>query len=93
MGLEPVNGATILFAVFNSIALGCEMTHNFRVVDVRTKAERTLQAPSPESAAREVLSQDVVRSGSPRDLVARVYWQDGDNPMNMVRLYQRVEDR
>jgi hypothetical protein len=69
------------------------MIHHFRVVDVRTQAERTVQSGSPENAAREVLEQDVVRSGQPRDLIARVYWQEGENPMNMVRLYQRVEDR
>lgn len=70
------------------------MQKQFRVVDLRSDLidpdERVVEATSPEAAATAVLGLDVVRSGSKRDLVARVYWRLPDQPTNMVRLYRRV---
>lgn len=67
----------------------------YRVVDVRTDVidpvEITIStARSPEEAARQALDVEVVRSGSRKDIVARVYWQAAGQPMNMVRLYRRA---
>jgi hypothetical protein len=33
----------------------------------------------------------LVRSGRKAALVARVYWKNGDQPTNMVRLYSKSE--
>ena len=75
------------------------MTKSFRVVDLR------LDAPlidtdvivdgvqSPEAAVRDVLGSEVVRTGAKRDLVAKVYWQPLGQPLTMVRLYAKTEDR
>lgn len=48
-----------------------------------------IDSGSPEEAARRVLGIEVVRSGSKRDLVAKVYWQPVGQPLTMVRLYAK----
>ena len=50
-------------------------------------------ASSPEDAARKALGVEVVRSGSKRDLIAKVYWQPLGQPLTMVRLYTKIGDR
>ena len=71
---------------------------DFRVVEVVTEAglERELvvpQARSPEAAARLAIGETLVRSGRRQDLRAKVYFQHPDQPISMVRLYRRQEDR
>ena len=69
---------------------------SFRVVDARLNTQAsdvTAEASSPEGAARSALGLDLVRSGQKEDLAARVYWSDKGQPMRMVRLYLRVQDR
>lgn len=65
----------------------------FRVVDLRDNGtnEIELTAKSPEDAAARALDLSVTRSGSPKNLVCRVYWSDRPDSRNMVRLYQRVQ--
>lgn len=72
------------------------MAITYRVVDVRSDVIDPTEiiitnARSPEDAARQALDLDVVRSGRRKDLVARVYWQSLGQPMNMVRLYRRLD--
>ena len=67
----------------------------FRVVDTqRTTAEldALVTAHTPEAAAQQVLGFDLVRSGPPRSLRAKVYFQEDGQPMTMVRLYIRATD-
>lgn len=69
------------------------MSEHYRVLDLSAteQPEQTVQARSPEAAASQVLGMEVVRSGAKRDLMARVYWQVAGRPLNMVRLYRRVD--
>ena len=74
------------------------MAIQFRVVDLRAGTEAPTEvlidkARSPEEAARLATGEVLVRSGRRNDLRARVYFQQPGQPMTMVRLYQRVEDR
>jgi hypothetical protein len=74
------------------------MALTYRIVDVREKLDNAVDilvdsARSPEDAVRQALGVTVVRSGSRKDLVARVYWQSLGQPLNMVRLYSRAADR
>ncbi len=74
------------------------MTLAYRVVDLRADPDNPEDlivegARTPEDAAREALGLKLIRSGSRRDLAARVYWQHSGQPMNMVRLYTKVTDR
>jgi hypothetical protein len=74
------------------------MTLAYRVVDLRDDAKLAGDiiiegARTPEDAAREALGLRLIRSGSKRDLAARVYWQHSGQPLNMVRLYTKVTDR
>jgi hypothetical protein len=69
------------------------MAISFRVVDLRTDNPDAVDiiiegVRSPEEAAQQVLGLRVVRSGSKKDLVARVYWQQVGQPLTMVRLYR-----
>jgi len=67
----------------------------FRVVDTqRTTAgpDAMVSAHNPEAAARQVLGLDLVRSGPPRNLRARVYFEDEGQSTTMVRLYTRATD-
>ena len=67
----------------------------FRVVDTqRTPAipDAYVSAHNPEAAARQVLGLNLVRSGPPRNLRARVYFQEENQPVTMVRLYIRSTD-
>jgi hypothetical protein len=69
----------------------------YRVIDARPgtsgRAESTVEASTPEAAGKLTLGLDMVRGGRNSDLVARVYWTDPGQPMSMVRLYLRAEDR
>lgn len=73
------------------------MANRYRVIDLRTGVIETEivvdNARSPEHAAREALGMEVVRSGSKKELVARVYWQVPPQPQNMVRLYAKADGR
>jgi hypothetical protein len=71
------------------------MAISYRVVDVRTEAADILVegVSTPEAAVKEALGLSVFRSGSHKDLVARVYWQTGGQPVNMVRLYCSRDNR
>lgn len=68
-----------------------------RVVDLRAGAQSDEilidTARSPEEAAFKAIGERLVRSGQPADLRVRVYFQQDGQPMSMVRLYRRVEDR
>ena len=74
------------------------MTMIYRVIDLRTGVDGPHQIivegeNTPERAAKKALDLDLVRSGSKRDLTARVYWQVSGQPTNMVRLYTKAGDR
>jgi hypothetical protein len=61
----------------------------FRVIDLRSKViqpEQTVEANSPEQASEIALGVRGVRSGKPKNLICRVYWQEVGKT-NMVRLY------
>ena len=70
---------------------------SYRVIDLRTTSiasgETIVAARSPEDAARQALGVDLVRSGRRLDIKARVYFQLPGQPISMVRLYGKVEDR
>ena len=70
------------------------MPTQYRVIDLASSAidpdERIVQSTSPERAVLEVLGVEVVRSGSKRDLRARVYFQHPGQPISMVRLYSKA---
>lgn len=67
----------------------------FKVVDLSTSAAAasTVKAANPEKAAELALGLQLVRSGAPRDLWARVYFQNEGQPMSIVRLYCKVAQR
>lgn len=71
------------------------MSTDYRVIDLRGaegREHRVASGKAPERAASEALGLDLVRSGSPRELTAKVYWRNvADEPINVVRLYVRVE--
>ena len=73
------------------------MVLNFRVINLGNGLEHdtssTHAAHTPEEAARLALGENLVRSGQRADLRARVYFQQGGQPVSMVRLYRRVEGR
>lgn len=73
------------------------MPIQYRVIDLANPAidpdERIVQSTSPERAVMEALGVEVVRSGSKRDLRARVYFQYPGQPLSMVRLYSKLESR
>lgn len=73
------------------------MAIEYRVIDLQTETidpePKTVKASSPEKAAELVLGIELVRSGSKRDLRARVYCQQPGQPLTMVRLYTKVADR
>lgn len=73
------------------------MATEYRIIDLRTEVTdpepKTVKAHSPEKAAELALGLELVRSGSKRDLRARVYFQIPGQPMSMVRLYSKVADR
>ena len=67
----------------------------FRVVDLQSQTiepvPQLIKASTPEAAARQALGVELVRSGRPSNVRARVYFQQPDQPMTMVRLYERAE--
>ena len=69
----------------------------YRVIDLQTETidpePQTVSASSPEKAAELALGLELVRSGSKQDLRARVYFQNPDQPVSMVRLYTKAADR
>ena len=68
----------------------------FRVVDLKTKEmvpqSKVVRARTPEAAARQVLGVRLVRSGQPKRIRARVYFQEEGKATTMVRLYDKKED-
>lgn len=73
------------------------MPTQYRIIDLATGAvdpqELIVQANSPERAVLVALGVEVVRSGSRRDLRARVYFQHPGQPVSMVRLYSKAQSR
>lgn len=74
------------------------MTPKFRILDLRSDPNSPTElsvdgAKTPEEAARLVTGEILVRSGRPEDLRVKAYFQQAGQPMTMVRLYRRVEDR
>jgi len=69
----------------------------YRVIDLQTETidrePKSVKTASPERAAEQVLGLQLVRSGSPRDLRARVYCQHPGQPVSMVRLYAKAAKR
>lgn len=69
------------------------MPIQYRVVECRPGAgdqeETRVSASTPEAAAFLVLREVLFRSGSAKNLRARVYSQRDDGPPTMVRLYAR----
>ncbi|MCP8885481.1 hypothetical protein NIM87_18430 [Devosia sp. XJ19-1] len=66
----------------------------FQVIDLRSElvtAQVTVEASSPEDAARQVLGIEVYRATLRRDPAARVYW-DTASGKNMVRLYAKLAE-
>jgi len=70
------------------------MTTTYEVLDIRPSSSgerQSISAKTPEAAASSLLGMELVRSGSPRELTAKVYWQKAsDTAKNVVRLYQKV---
>jgi hypothetical protein len=71
---------------------------SYRVIDLRADANPAAEiiiedAHSPEDAARKALGRELVRSGRRSDVRARVYFQHPGQPISMVRLYDKAEDR
>jgi hypothetical protein len=52
---------------------------------------RSIFNPAPIKAVMDALGVEAVRSGSKRDLRARVYFQHPGQPLSMVRLYSKSE--
>lgn len=73
------------------------MTTEYRIIDLQAEVidpePKTVKAVTPEGAAKIALGVELVRSGSQRDLRARVYYQHPGQPTNMVRLYTKAADR
>jgi hypothetical protein len=71
------------------------MPIQYRVIDLADPAidpdEHLVRSTSPERAVMDVLGVEVVRSGSKRELRARVYFQHPGQPLSMVRLYSKSE--
>lgn len=66
----------------------------FRVVDLQSGTEQWVEANRPEIAATLALGIQLVRSGNKKDLRAKVYFRNTpDQPVSMVRLYGKAEDR
>lgn len=66
----------------------------YRVVDMRPEATPDIEAiaRSPEKAASEALHMTLVRSGTAKNLICRVYWtDDATSQLNVIRLYTRHE--
>jgi hypothetical protein len=63
----------------------------FTIIDCRlpiVSEPLSVTAYNPEDAARQALSLELMRSGLPKEMVCRVYWQEGERK-SMVRLYRR----
>ncbi len=68
----------------------------FRLIDLRSgviDAEQIVEARSPEDAAAKALGEKVIRGGQNRNrMVCRVYWEEANGQVSMVRLYRAVEE-
>jgi hypothetical protein len=65
------------------------LTH-YTIIDCRSASltkPLSITGRTPEEAAKQALSLELKRGGHPKDLVCRVYWQDGETK-TMVRLYR-----
>jgi hypothetical protein len=65
----------------------------YRVRDLRTNGEYAVdvlvtEARSPEDAIRKALGLDVVRSGSSKALVARVFWESIGRTNHSIDLFR-----
>jgi hypothetical protein len=67
----------------------------FEVVDLRLGSNgerRTGSGHTAEQAATAVLGETVIRSGVPRNLIAKCYFWNEHGAKNMVRFYRSVEN-
>jgi len=73
------------------------VARQYRVVDCSSDLAGSLiivpKANTPEEAARLALGEVLVRSGRPPELRARVYYEEEDQVLSMVRLYSRAIHR
>ena len=69
----------------------------YQVIDLNTSVidliPKTVVASSPEQAAELALGLQLVRSGAKSDLRARVYCQQPEQAVSLVRLYQKAADQ
>ncbi len=64
----------------------------YEIVDLRPGGEsQTVEGKSPVAVVAKALGEPVVRSGAPRNLVAKCYFDNGEGGRNMVRFYRTVE--
>ena len=64
------------------------------VIDLRPGSSATAQIVSgstPSDAAARLLGEPVVRSGAPKNLIAKCYFVNETGGRNMVRFYRTVE--
>jgi hypothetical protein len=67
----------------------------FEIVDVRPGADASRQIANghaPDTVAASVLGEEVVRSGAPKRLIAKVYFLNASGDRNMVRFYRTAEN-
>ncbi len=67
----------------------------FEIVDLRTSAhgeKKVLAGHTPAVVATAVLGEPVIRSGTPQNLIAKVYFRSTDGERNMVRFYRPAEN-
>lgn len=65
----------------------------FEVIDLRPGAvagAQTIRGHTPGPIVAELLGEPVIRSGTPKNLVAKVYFRSSDGNRNMVRFYRTV---
>lgn len=85
-------GATYLCdKSFKEVAI--PMSKSFKVVDLGNEnAEHLVSAQTPEEAAQSAIGVPLTRSGTAKNLRAKVYWQTSpQQPLLVVRLYERVD--
>ncbi|MCS6759908.1 MAG: hypothetical protein MO852_13930 [Candidatus Devosia euplotis] len=62
---------------------------DLRPSDIGIAGEFIIDAYPPEGAATRALGLDLIRTGTFRNLRAKVYFQYPGQPMNTIRLYAR----
>lgn len=72
------------------------MLLNFRIIKLGEGMENDTSyrhaAGSPEEAAKLAFGENLVQSGKRIDLRAIVYFQEGGQPVSIVRLYRNAEE-